>query len=205
MTSTSLLALVQSEVSSHKATSSPEAPSNMSPVVGSWRCIHHLIMHQEIKSASASKKEIKITKFLLNYLFVINYSVKLYGVCILKYFDKLILNRKFTLEANIWPSVFNMMSCLCYWRLNRFKPTKSLAQLKQFIFSIDIGLYDSVSLKFWDRCGRDHMVVGFMTSLTGHNYEQFRWYLHLIINLTKLMKLITCSYFRLNTNIPFES
>ena len=42
-------------------------------------------------------------------------------------------------------------------------------------------------------------------SLTGRNYEQFRWYLHLIINLTKLMKLITCSYFTLNTNIPFES
>ena len=31
MTSTSLLALVQSEVSSHKATSSPESPSNVSP------------------------------------------------------------------------------------------------------------------------------------------------------------------------------
>ena len=30
-TSTSLLALVQSEVSSHKATSSPESPSNVSP------------------------------------------------------------------------------------------------------------------------------------------------------------------------------
>ena len=42
-------------------------------------------------------------------------------------------------------------------------------------------------------------------SLTGSNYEQFRWYWHLIINLTKLMKLIACSYFRLNTNIPFES
>jgi hypothetical protein len=33
----------------------------------------------------------------------------------------------------------------------------------------------------------------------------FRLYWHLIINLTKLMKLIACSYFRLNTNIPFES
>ena len=43
-------------------------------------------------------------------------------------------------------------------------------------------------------------------SLTGRNYEKFTFtYLHLIINLTKLMKLITCSYFRLNTNIPFES
>ena len=31
-TSTSLLALLQSEVSSHKATSSPELPSNVSPV-----------------------------------------------------------------------------------------------------------------------------------------------------------------------------
>ena len=40
---------------------------------------------------------------------------------------------------------------------------------------------------------------------TRRNYEQFRWYLHLIINLTKLMKLITCSYFRLYTIIPFES
>jgi hypothetical protein len=40
-------------------------------------------------------------------------------------------------------------------------------------------------------------------SLTGRNYEQFRWYWHLIINLTKLMKLIACSYFRLNTNIPY--
>jgi hypothetical protein len=34
-TSTSLLALVQSEVSSHKATSSPESPSNVSPEL--WR------------------------------------------------------------------------------------------------------------------------------------------------------------------------
>jgi hypothetical protein len=42
-------------------------------------------------------------------------------------------------------------------------------------------------------------------SLTECNYEQFRWYLPLIINLTKLMKLITCSYFRLSTNIPYES
>jgi hypothetical protein len=32
-TSTSLLALVQSEVSSHKATSSPKSPSNVSPAV----------------------------------------------------------------------------------------------------------------------------------------------------------------------------
>jgi hypothetical protein len=37
-TSTSLLALVQSEVSSHKATSSPESPSNVSPVNTSDLC-----------------------------------------------------------------------------------------------------------------------------------------------------------------------
>ena len=44
---------------------------------------------------------------------------------------------------------------------------------------------------------------------TGRNYEQFRWYWpwHLIIiyKFDQLMKLIACSYFRLNTNIPFES
>ena len=41
-------------------------------------------------------------------------------------------------------------------------------------------------------------------SLTGRNYEQLRWYLRLIINLTILIKLITCLYFRLNTNYFFQ-
>ena len=39
-TSTSLLALVQSEVSSHKATSLPESPSNVSPGRGCDRMVH---------------------------------------------------------------------------------------------------------------------------------------------------------------------